>query len=172
MLQFQLLQLVGEFGMLLQIALKFVFVFVYVHVEGRSRHMLTRPFNVYLIISRLQIQFVSNHLSTFKQKLILKFTSTGSYLQRIVRSFWVSRCISTLKAPLINKLNELKFIVNYRKKVSKPLGPLILTVNWPAPAPFVSQINLDLNLFNTPSHIPGPMTLTLLASGAPDTLIT
>jgi hypothetical protein len=54
-------------------------------------------------------------------------------LHKMVRSFWLSRCISTLKAPL---------------------GPRTLTVNCPAPAPRVSQINRDWNVAKTPCSIP------------------
>jgi len=51
----------------------------------------------------------------------------------------------------------------------KPLGPLILTVSCPAPAPRVSQMKRDWNVARTPCSIPGPYTRTLLGSGAPAT---
>lgn len=56
-------------------------------------------------------------------------------LHKIVRSFWLSRCISTRNAPF---------------------GPRTRTVSWPAPAPRVSQMNLDWNVANTPCSMPGP----------------
>lgn len=51
----------------------------------------------------------------------------------------------------------------------QPLGPLILTVSCPAPAPRVSQMKRDWNVARTPCSIPGPYTRTLLGSGAPAT---
>lgn len=57
----------------------------------------------------------------------------------MVRSFWLSRCISTRKAPL---------------------GPRTRTVSWPAPAPRVSHRNRDWNVASTPGSTPGPYTRT------------
>ena len=51
-----------------------------------------------------------------------------------------------------------------------PLGPRILTVSCPAPAPRVSQMNLDWYMARTPCSTPGPYTLTRVGSGAPETL--
>ena len=52
-----------------------------------------------------------------------------------------------------------------------PLGPLTRTVSWPAPAPRVSQMKWLRYVARIPCSMPGPLTFTLLASGAPDTLM-
>ena len=52
-----------------------------------------------------------------------------------------------------------------------PLGPLILTVSWPAPAPLVSTMKRLTNVARIPCSTPGPVTLTLLASGWAVTLM-
>lgn len=62
-------------------------------------------------------------------------------------------------------LNRCSFVL----RCYKPLGPLILTVSCPAPAPRVSQMKRDWNVARTPCSIPGPYTRTLLGSGAPAT---
>ena len=40
--------------------------------------------------------------------------------------------------------------------ISLPLGPRMRTVNCPAPAPRVSQMNLDWYMARTPCSTPGP----------------
>ena len=126
-------------------------------IQEHSRHsILPRFYNlqvrwvhIYIILFCL---FVT--LSAFRRGMHLKRNNTGFSQKMISYCEWLLYVIT-------------KYGVSC--DLSLPLGPLILTVSWPAPAPLVSQMNRDWYIANTPCSTPGPYTLTRVGSGAPET---